>query len=284
MSQGGKISRLLTAPIRTILRKMSSSKGWQEEKERLSKLPSEERRETYFCEKHKIKEVANIPTWHEQFNKNKKSLNEKVSEKDHTQFEEDFPQLSKSNTNSDISKLTSKVSLYVGDITELEIDAIVNAANESLLGGGGVDGAIHRAAGKMLVAECRTLSGCETGEAKITCGYKLPAKYVIHTVGPRGVKPKDLQSCYEKSLNLLAEGNLRTIAFPCISTGIYGYPSEQAASVAIKVAREFLESNFDKIDRIIFTLFLDKDVEIYEKEMQLFFPVSEGKKEGGEEK
>jgi O-acetyl-ADP-ribose deacetylase (regulator of RNase III) len=235
----------------------------------------EERRENYYCGPKEFQELKDIPTWQDHFIKNKKSLSEKVSEKDHNQFKEENADLAETNSTDDICKLASKVSLFVGDITKLEIDAIVNAANESLLGGGGVDGAIHRAAGKMLLSECRTLCGCETGNAKLTCGYKLPSKCIIHTVGPRGIKPQKLQSCYKTSLDLLTKNNLRTIAFPCISTGIYGYPSHEAAPVAIKTVRTFLESNFDKVDRVLFTLFLDKDVDKYEKQMQFFFPVNQ---------
>ncbi|XP_074529984.1 ADP-ribose glycohydrolase MACROD1 [Halichoeres trimaculatus] len=175
-------------------------------------------------------------------------------------------------------KLDQKISLYTGDITKLEIDAIVNAANNSLLGGGGVDGAIHRAAGPMLKKECASLHGCETGEAKITCGYGLPAKYVIHTVGPIAqggvgeVEKKALRLCYKNSLTTATKTEARSVAFPCISTGIYGYPPEQAVREALATVREYLDEHHDKLDRVIFCVFLPTDEKLYQDHLPLYFP------------
>nr|WP_319384365.1 O-acetyl-ADP-ribose deacetylase [uncultured Roseibium sp.] len=140
----------------------------------------------------------------------------------------------------------SRIETHVGNITRLKVDAIVNAANSSLLGGGGVDGAIHRAAGPGLLRECRLLNGCKTGDAKITAGYELPARHVIHTVGPvwhggTEGEPGLLASCYETSLRLAAANNCRTVAFPAISTGIFGYPAELAAETAVGTIRDTLE-------------------------------------------
>lgn len=161
-----------------------------------------------------------------------------------------------------------RIKIVRGDITTLPVDAIVNAANTSLLGGGGVDGAIHRAAGPQLLEECKTLGGCATGQAKITKGYQLPAKYVIHAVGPvwRGGskgEAKLLASCYFTSLKLALENQIKTIAFPAISCGIYGYPSNQAATIAIKESTSFLELN-DQINTIYFVCFDDSVLEAYE--------------------
>jgi len=156
----------------------------------------------------------------------------------------------------------------LGDITKLGVDAIVNAANRSLLGGGGVDAAIHRAAGPGLLEECRTLGGCETGQARMTRGYRLPARHVIHTVGPvwRGGGRNEaelLASCYANSLKLAADSGLRSIAFPCISTGVYGFPKQAAARVAVKAASEFLQQ-VSSIEEVIFVCFSQADLETYE--------------------
>jgi O-acetyl-ADP-ribose deacetylase (regulator of RNase III) len=159
-----------------------------------------------------------------------------------------------------------RIELLVGDITRQRVDAIVNAANRSLLGGGGVDGAIHRAAGRRLVEECRTLGGCETGDAKITAGYELPAKHVIHTVGPvyhgRPDDPKLLASCYRTSLELARGHGLNSVAFPAISCGVYGYPVEEAARIAIDTVRDFLAAN-ELPEKVLFVLFSEDFFDIY---------------------
>ena len=155
------------------------------------------------------------------------------------------------------------------DITTLAVDAIVNAANSSLLGGGGVDGAIHRAAGSELLAECRQLGGCRTGEAKITQGYRLPARWVVHAVGPvwRGGQhdeAKLLAAAYANSLRLAAEQGAQSIAFPCISTGVYGYPAREAAEIAVQAVRETL-LQCPQIERVVFCCFSQQDAALYQR-------------------
>ncbi len=162
-----------------------------------------------------------------------------------------------------------------GDITKItDVEAIVNAANNSLLGGGGVDGAIHRAAGPELLAECRTLHGCETGEAKITKAYKLPCDYVIHTVGPiwnggRTQEEELLARCYFSSMKVALENRIRTIAFPSISTGVYHFPVERAAKIAVKTVCRFLQENPDRFDLVEWVLFNDQAASAYETEVSL---------------
>lgn len=162
------------------------------------------------------------------------------------------------------------IKLEKGDITKIDyVDAIVNAANSSLLGGGGVDGAIHRAAGPELLFECRLLGGCKTGQAKITKAYNLPCKYVIHTVGPvwnGGTHNEDelLASCYRNSLRTAVNNNIRKIAFPSISTGIYSFPVERAAKIAVSAVKQFLEENPGQLDMVVWVLFDDKTKEAYE--------------------
>lgn len=162
-----------------------------------------------------------------------------------------------------------KIKILQEDITKLEVDAIVNAANKSLLGGGGVDGAIHRAAGPELLKECRGLGGCETGHAKITKGYNLPARFVIHTVGPvwHGGQHKEeelLASCYRESLTLAVDNSVKTIAFPAISCGIYGFPLEKAAKIAIDEVRKFLAEH-PELEQIYLTCFDQEALEIYQR-------------------
>lgn len=165
--------------------------------------------------------------------------------------------------------IVNRIEVCQGDITRIAVDVIVNAANSSLLGGGGVDGAIHRAAGPKLLEECRTLGGCPTGEARITRGYNLPARYVIHTVGPifHSLGPDQarrlLIRCYENSLKLALDKKLSSIVFPAISCGVYGYPIEQACRVAVNTVKRFLQLNIE-IQKVIFALFSDDDKKVYD--------------------
>ncbi|XP_023954549.1 macro domain-containing protein CT2219 [Bicyclus anynana] len=244
---------------------LKMSTKWESEKERIMSLPVDEKRKLYKTDDYIT--VNKVESWCKYFVENKG-----LHEKKHTG--EDDAEFRKITIDSERNKeLTDKVSIFKGDITKLEIDAIVNAANSMLKAGGGVDGAIHRAAGPLLQQECNSLGGCPTGEARITGGYNLPAKYVIHTVGPQNGSAPNLKSCYEKSLSYVLQYNIKSIAFPCISTGIYGFPNRLAAHIALSTARKFLESNSD-MEKIIFCTFMPIDVDIYETLMQMYFPLN----------
>jgi O-acetyl-ADP-ribose deacetylase (regulator of RNase III) len=168
--------------------------------------------------------------------------------------------------------MDERIKLIEADITTLQVDAIVNAANNSLLGGGGVDGAIHRAAGPGLLEECISLKGCATGDAKITKGYNLPAKYIIHTVGPvwhTGASGEEdlLASCYQQCFKLVRQNNLKTLAFPAISTGVYGFPKKRAAQIAVREARKALSDN-EELERVLFVCFNAETRKAYVEALQ----------------
>ena len=168
--------------------------------------------------------------------------------------------------------MKTRIHVAIGDITRLRVDAIVNAANESLLGGGGVDGAIHRAAGPELLRECRLKNGCPTGSAKLTRGYDLPAKFVIHTVGPiyqDGLhgEPEELASCYQKSLQLAVDNGIKTIAFPAISCGAYGYPLEDACAIAVRETKAFLDAD-STIEQVTFMCFGQDIFDAYQRALK----------------
>ncbi|XP_041704788.1 ADP-ribose glycohydrolase MACROD1 isoform X2 [Coregonus clupeaformis] len=244
---------------------LDSAKGdWNEVKDALLHMSQEERRKHYRTTYLSLDEV---PVW------TAKSLVDTGGV--HLCLQGDSVKGTNFKRNEALDK---KISLFSGDITKLEIDGIVNAANKTLLGGGGVDGAIHRTAGPLLRSECAELRGCETGEAKITGGYGLPAKYVIHTVGPIAMgevgeeERSRLRDCYHHSLEKATDTKLRTVAFPCISTGIYGYPPEQAVHVALDTVRKYLDEHHEKLDRVIFCVFLPTDKELYLKNLPLYFP------------
>ncbi|XP_067942263.1 ADP-ribose glycohydrolase MACROD2-like isoform X2 [Watersipora subatra] len=213
---------------------------WEVQKERFMKMPLDKKREQYACGKNYI-----------------------------AYNEYNFPKpnhIERPNLN--------KVCVWRGDITTLEFDAIVNAANERMRGGGGVDGAIHKAAGLSLLQESIDLykDGCKTGEAKITGGYKLPAKYIIHTVGPRDRSEAKLRSCYESVLRLVEDYDLQTVAFPCIATGVFGYPNEAAANVALTTVLNWLGAHPQFTGRIVFCVFLPQDENIYHQLIQKRLP------------
>ncbi|CAH1264305.1 MACROD1 [Branchiostoma lanceolatum] len=226
-------------------------------RKRFLELSLEEKRQVYKC-RDNYKTLNDVPTWPQYRKEHNIGLRIKPKADPNEKFNE-------------------KVSVWRGDITQLEIDAISNAANESLLGGGGVDGAIHSAAGPTLVKETATLGGCETGHAKLSGGHRLPAKYVLHAVGPIGQKPDKLEGCYKDCMALAKEHGLRSVAFPCISTGIFGYPNYPAGQVAIGYIRKWLETgdNADHMDRVIFCVFLEKDVQVYEELLPAFFPTED---------
>jgi len=168
----------------------------------------------------------------------------------------------------------TQIKILKGDITKLEVDAIVNAANKTLRGGGGVDGAIHFAAGPELLKECIGLDYCDTGDAKITKGYNLPARYIIHTVGPiygreNGNEESLLKNCYINSLTTAKEEGIKTIAFPAISTGVFRFPKEQACKIAISAVKEFIDKQPETFDEIIFVLFDDENFEIYKSYLNI---------------
>uniref|UniRef100_A0A671KTS9 O-acetyl-ADP-ribose deacetylase MACROD1-like n=1 Tax=Sinocyclocheilus anshuiensis TaxID=1608454 RepID=A0A671KTS9_9TELE len=219
----------------------SESSDWKEAKKKLCSMDKEKRREMYRVD---FIPLEKIPVWSPSGDPSCKPRY-KVNE-----------------------ELNRKISLFSGDITKLEIDAIANA----------VDGAIHRGAGPLLRKECGTLNGCETGEAKITGAYGLPAKHVIHTVGPIvhdsvGEREEQaLRNCYYTCLHTATKNHLRTVAIPCISTGVYGYPPDQAVEVALRTVREYLEQNHEKLDRVIFCVFLKSDKELYETMLPAYFP------------
>ncbi|XP_014355517.1 macro domain-containing protein CT2219 [Papilio machaon] len=248
------------------LTKMTTQAKWKIEKNRVLNLPLQEKRKLYRTSEYIT--LEDIYTW-------SKYAKENEHIKTKLRTEDDLNEFKKFQINpAKNAHLAEKVSIFKGDITKLEIDAIVNAANSRLKAGGGVDGAIHRAAGPLLQDECNSLGGCPTGQAKATSGYDLPAKYVIHTVGPQDGSESKLQSCYEHCLALKSECHFKSIAFPCISTGIYGFPNRLAAHIALRTVRKYLESD-DNMQRVIFCTFMPTDVDIYETLMQLYFPVEE---------
>lgn len=252
---GSKQTKLDGTEKRTYVTRKDVSYEVKENREKFLSMPLEEKRKLY--KKKKFVVIDNLQTWQQQapeimhrFARHKLEPAKDVDD-----------------------VLNNKICMWQGDITTLEIDAIVNAANGSLLGGGGVDGAIHSAAGSKLREECATLNGCDTGEAKITAGYKLPAKYVIHTVGPIGVNPEKLSSCYKRCLDIVKQDKIRTVAFPCISTGIYGYDIDEATPVVMTTVRNWLLDNQEHIDRIIFCVFLSRDIDVYQKNLLKYFPI-----------
>jgi O-acetyl-ADP-ribose deacetylase (regulator of RNase III) len=226
----------------------------QETYEYESKLSIEERRKRYYKKNYVV--LDEIKPWSIYL------VDEKLDTSD---IEEKFPPN---------ELINSKISHWKGDIVTLEIDAIVNAANRSLLGGGGVDGVIHDAAGKSLYNECDTLGGCDTGKSKITLGYNLPARFVIHTVGPIGEHPEKLTSCYNTVLDLVKENGIKSVAFCGVSTGIYGYPVDKASNIACNCVRTWLENkeNFDFIERIIFVSYNYREEDVYNLKLLQYFP------------